>query len=444
VVFVLDANRQPLDPCHEARARELLRNGRAAVFRRYPFTIILKDREHGYVSSHRFKLDPGSKTTGIAIVQERTARVVFAAELTHRGQAVRHALLSRRAIRRSRRQRKTRYRKARFLNRTRPKGWLAPSLAHRIETTLTWVGRLQRLIPITAISMELVRFDTQLMQNAEISGVAYQQGELAGYEVREYLLEKWCRVCAYCGTNDVPLQIEHLVPKARAGSDRVSNLTLACEACNQRKGRQTAAEFGFPQLMAQAKAPLKDAAVMNSVRWALWQKLLAFGVPLETGSGGRTKFNRSRLGMAKRHWADAACVGASTPEHIDGRVGSLLLIAAKGHGTRQMCRTDRYGMPTRHVARQKRWFGFRTGDLVKAVVPGGNYAGTHVGRVTIRSRPSFRLNGIDVHPRTLTLIQRTDGYAYALQTTRQALQELPEGGGTCVVGMSHKYERGAL
>ncbi len=189
MVFLLDSTKQPLDPCHEARARELLRKGRAAVFRRYPFTIILKDRVGGHVASHRLKLDPGSKTTGIAIVQEPTARVVFAAELTHRGQAIRHALLTRRAIRRSRRQRKTRYRPARFLNRTRPKGWLAPSLTHRVQTTLTWVQRIQRLIPITAISMELVRFDTQLMQNAEISGVAYQQGELAGYEMREYLLE---------------------------------------------------------------------------------------------------------------------------------------------------------------------------------------------------------------------------------------------------------------
>jgi 5-methylcytosine-specific restriction endonuclease McrA len=436
VVFVLDANRQPLDPCHEARARELLRKGRAAVFRRYPFTIILKDRQGGYVSSHHFKLDPGSKTTGIAIVQERTKRVVFAAELTHRGQAVRQALLTRRAIRRSRRQRKTRYREARFLNRTRPTGWLAPSLAHRVQTMLTWVGRLQRLTSITAISMELVRFDTQLMQNPEISGVAYQQGELAGYEVREYLLEKWGRTCAYCGAQDIPLQIEHLIPKARGGSDRVSNLTLACEACNQYKGRQTAAEFGFPQLMAQARAPLKDAAVMNSVRWALWQRLLALGLPLETGSGGRTKFNRSRLGMAKSHWADAACVGASTPNQLDARVG-VLLITAKGHGKRQMCRTDKYGFPNRHVPRRKRWFGFRTGDLVKAVVPGGKYAGTHVGRVTIRSRPSFRLNGIDVHPRRLMLIQRTDGYAYTLQTTRPALQEPPEGGRTCTVGPSH-------
>gem|GEM_PF-5112043 len=132
----------------------------------------------------------GSTTTGIAIVQEGTDRVVFAAELTHRGQAIRDALLSRTASRRSRRQRHTRYRKPRFLNRTRPKGWVAPSLNHRVQTTETWVRRLRRVCPIAAISMELVRFDTQLMQDAEVSGIAYQQGELGGYEVREYLLEK--------------------------------------------------------------------------------------------------------------------------------------------------------------------------------------------------------------------------------------------------------------
>jgi RRXRR protein/HNH endonuclease len=413
VVFVLDSNKQPLDPCHHARARELLKKGRAAVFKRYPFTIILKDRQGGHVSSHRLKLDPGSKTTGLAIVQEATGRVVWAGELMHRGQRIRDALLARRASRRSRRQRHMRYREARFLNRKRPKGWLAPSLQHRVLTTLTWAKRLSRLCPVSAIGMELVRFDTHLMQDAETSGVAYQQGELAGYEVREYLLEKWGRTCAYCHAKDVPLQIEHLIPRARSGSDRVSNLTLACESCNQKKGNRTAAEFGHSHLMAEARTPLKDAAAVNSVRWALYQGLQCFGLMVEVGTGGRTKWNRTRLGLSKSHWADAACVGASTPEALDAAVDSVLLIAAKGHGSRQSCRTNKYGFPIRHVPRQKRHFGFRTGDLVKAVVPSGKYRGTHVGRVVVRARPWFRLNGIDVHPKYLTIVQRADGYAYA-------------------------------
>src|SRR5215471_17672941 len=98
------------------------------------------------------------------------------------------------------------------------------------------------------------------MQDAEVSGVAYQQGELAGYEVREYVLEKFDRRCAYCHEEGIPLEVEHIIPKSRGGSDRVSNLTLACRPCNQRKGNQTAAEFGHPEVQAQAKAPLKDAA----------------------------------------------------------------------------------------------------------------------------------------------------------------------------------------
>jgi hypothetical protein len=190
MVFVLSSDGQPLDPCHEARARQLLKKGRAAVWRRYPFTVRLKDRTRAQsvVHEHRLKFDPGSKTTGIAIVQEATERVVWAAELTHRGQQIRDALLRRRAIRRSRRQRHTRYRKARFANRRRKQGWLPPSLAHRVLTTLTWTKRLLRLCPITALSIELVRFDTQLMENAEINGIEYQQGTLAGYEIREYML----------------------------------------------------------------------------------------------------------------------------------------------------------------------------------------------------------------------------------------------------------------
>ncbi len=191
MVFVLSTDRVPLDPCHEARARELLSKGRAAVWRTFPFTIMLKDRirTESDVHDHRLKIDPGSKTTGIVIVQEATHstssgqadRVVFAAELTHRGQAIRNSLLARRAVRRSRRQRKTRYRPARFLNRRRRAGWLAPSLAHRALTTDTWVRRLRAACPITAISMELVRFDTQAMEHPEIAGVEYQRGTLFGW-----------------------------------------------------------------------------------------------------------------------------------------------------------------------------------------------------------------------------------------------------------------------
>ena len=130
---------------------------------------------------------------------------------------------------------------ARFDNRARLANcggrWLAPSIKSRVANQTVWYGRLNRLAPIVGAQVETVRFDLQKLMNPEISGIAYQQGTLAGYELREYLLEKFHRTCAYCGQQNVPLQIEHIQPKARGGSDRVSNLTLACGPCNQKRRR---------------------------------------------------------------------------------------------------------------------------------------------------------------------------------------------------------------
>lgn len=236
-VFVLDTNRKPLTPCQSTIARKLLAAQKAAVFRLYPFTIILKKEVKEKALPIAIKIDPGSKITGLALVQAE--KVIFGAELTHRGQAIKASLESRRSNRRNRRHRHTRYRQARFLNRTHPSGWLAPSLQHRVETTLTWVRKFIRLAPIGSIVQELVRFDLQQIENPEISGIEYQQGELAGYEVRQYLLEKWSRKCAYCGAENIPLQIEHIQPKAKGGTNRISNLCLACEKCNLKKGTVT-------------------------------------------------------------------------------------------------------------------------------------------------------------------------------------------------------------
>src|SRR5262249_53521381 len=152
------------------------------------------------------------------------------------------------------------------------------------------------------LAQELVHFDTQLLEHPAISGVEYRQWELAGDEVREYLLEKWGHCCAYCRATGVPLQVEHIVPKARGGSDRVSNLALACAGCNIAKGRQTAAEFGHPEGKAQARMPLGDAATVNSTRWALYRRLVATGLQVEVGAGGRTKWNRRARRLDKSHW----------------------------------------------------------------------------------------------------------------------------------------------
>lgn len=182
---------------------------------------------------------------------------------------------------------------------------------------MTWVNRIQKYVPITGISQELVSFDTQSMQNPEISGVEYQQGELAGYEVREYLLEKWDRKCAYCGEANTRLEVEHIHPRSKGGSDRVSNLTLACHECNQNKGNQDIKDFltGKPDVLSrilkQAKQPLKDAAAVNSTRYCLLKRLKETGLPTETGTGGRTKYNRTRLELPKTHWRLRCLRGSS-------------------------------------------------------------------------------------------------------------------------------------
>ena len=413
-VFVIDTNKRPLDPVHPGQARLLVSSGRAAVWRMAPFTIILKEAvPEAPVKPLRVKLDPGSRKTGLAIVDDETGQIVFAAELEHRGRRVKARLDRRRALRRGRRARKTRYRKPRFDNRTRPKGWLPPSLESRVANCLTWVERLRRLCPVSDLTMELVRFDTHLMQEAEVSGVLYQQGELAGYEVREYLLAKFERTCAYCGETGVPLQIEHIVPRARGGTNRVSNLTLACEPCNLAKGTKTAEEFGHPEVQKLARRPLRDAAAVNATRWALYERLKATGLSVETGSGGLTKYNRTKRGLPKSHWQDAACTGKSTPETLRTDGVRPLRIKACGRGSRQMCGTDKYGFPDRHRNRKRDVRGFRTGDLVRAEVPKGKRAGSHTGRVAVRASGSFRIGGVDgINVRHCHLLQHADGYSY--------------------------------
>lgn len=419
LVFVLDTQKRPLNPIRPGLARKLLSNGKAAVFKRYPFTLILKVEVIAPQKPITLKLDPGSKTTGVALVQGED--VIFGAELTHRGQAIKASLQSRCSLRRGRRNRHTRYRKAKFSNRTRPKGWLAPSLQHRVETTLTWVTRLTKIAPIASITQELVRFDLQQLENPEISGIEYQQGVLHGYEVREYLLNKWDRTCAYCGVTNTPLQVEHIHPKAKGGSNRISNLCLACDACNKKKGTQDVEQFLskkpeiLKRILSQAKRPLKDAAAVNSTRWALFNRLRTTGLPVSTGSGGLTKFNRTRLNLAKTHWLDAACVGKV--ESLKILTNKPLLIKATGHGTRQMCRTDKFGFPSRYVPRFKFVKGFQTGDLVKAVVTSGQKIGTYVGRVAVRTSGSFNISASElvsgISYKYCSIIHRKDGYSYA-------------------------------
>ena len=410
-VIVLDANKKPLAPTTSRRADMLLDRKKAAVFRTFPFTIILKREVEDVTPTFVVKLDPGSKKTGIVVINQQTGQIVFACELEHRGQQVKANLESRRSLRSGRRNRKTRYRQPRFLNRTRKPGWLPPSLESRLSNTTTWVKRLLKWFPVAGIAVEDVKFDTQLLENPDIAGIEYQQGTLAGYELREFVLTRDNHKCCYCGAKNVPLQLDHIIPKSRGGHNRPSNLCAACERCNQKKNNLTAAEFGFPKLQEQVAKGLKDAAAVNASRKELVKRLRAIGLPVETGSGGLTKFNRTTRALPKTHWLDAANVGASTPVKLI-LPDRVLLVRAIGHGSRQMCRTDKFGFPKVHLERKKTFQGWQTGDIVRAVVPKGVHRGTFTGRLTIRQKPTFAIGKRDVHLKYLTRLHRRDGYGY--------------------------------
>lgn len=460
-VFVLDAKKRPLPPCRTATARLLLRDGNAAVFRRYPFTIILKRAVPNNQCARRsLRIDPGSKTTGLAIVNESNQEIEFAFEVHHRGKAIKKALTTRSGFRRSRRTRKLRYRPARWRNRKRAvamltengtwqykrvkadeaaegygegKGWVAPSLMSRVHNIATWVQRLQKLCPISSLVLENVKFDTQLLKDPNISGVEYQQGTLHGYEVKEYLLEKYGRKCAYCDVKDVPLEREHIVPKSLGGTNRIDNLTLACRPCNEEKGALLPDEIPNERLqkkvrqaMRDAKKPLKGAAAVNTIRWKIYETLTSTGLPVQCVSGGQTKFNRVRAGLPKTHYYDAACT-SSQPKPTRGL--TVLHIKALGYGQRDLFKFRspfslknlrkhldepfNYGERKR-ISRD----GFLKGDQVVVKKRSGN---TYVGWVNCFNndkqrnvRVTYTLEGKRAVAKTSELhrIQRRDGYGY--------------------------------
>ena len=313
LVFVINKNGNPLMPCKPAKARHLLEAGKAEVVQWTPFTIRLVwdcEEETQHIT---LGIDAGDSTVGYSAVTDD--RELIAGELTLRSD-IKRLLEKRRAHRQTRRSRMW-HREPRFNNRGIPKGWLAPSIQHKLDSHINLIKNLKSILPISRIITEVATFDTQKMQNPEIAGVEYQQGALQGYEVREYLLQKFNRKCAYCGKKDVLMEIEHIIPKSRGGSDRVSNLTIACHECNQTKGNQTAEEFGYPKIQAKAKKTLKAAAFMNYVRTRIVDLL-----ECDQTFGYITKHNRIKLGMPKSHATDAFVIAGGNGQD---RAGSIII-----------------------------------------------------------------------------------------------------------------------
>ncbi len=292
-------------PTTQHIGKKLLQEGKAHVVQRCPFTIQLNYATGETRQPIKLGVDIGF--TKIGFNAKTDTLEVISGTLKLR-KDVSKKLKDRRRYRRTRTGRLG-YRPPRFNNRTRPEGWLAPSNRHRFDSYIRLVTKLATLLPITYKRVEVANFDAHKMQHPEITGVAYQQGELQGYEVKAYLLDKWGRKCAYCGNTNVPLEVEHIVPTSLGGSNRVSNLTIASRKCNLKKGDQTAEEFGYPHIQQQAKKSLKAPACLNTIRWRIVEQLAA-----EYTYGCITKYQRNKLGLEKSHVNDAFVIAGGTSQ----------------------------------------------------------------------------------------------------------------------------------
>ena len=418
MVLVIDKRKQPCNAISEAYARILLRSKQAVIHRRYPFTIRLKNNNAVKKTAlYVVKIDPGANVTGISIVDSED-KVIMLAELVHRGKTIKRNLDSRRAVRKSRRQRKTRYRQARFRNRTRPQGWLAPSVKSRADNVINFVRKLKRFLNINKVEIERVSFDAaQMSSDTKLYGVDYQQGALYQTELKSYLFKKHNGRCVYCGSKAA--EIEHVIPKSEGGTDSVHNLVIACRKCNELKGKLSLKEFGklmnkdFSHL--ESKELPKHAAIVQSARNYMFKEIAKIVPNIVGFDAWLTKYNREELNLPKQHYYDALSVGEIKDYKF--LTDKVLIISAKGRGSRQMCLMDRFGFPRTSAKASKSVKGFQTGDIVKAVVPTGLKQGEYLGRVAVRASGSFNIEtnketiqGIGY--RYCRIIQRSDGYLY--------------------------------
>ena len=415
-VFVLSKEGIPLMPTTPRRARVFLKEKRARVVRREPFTIRLRFATKAYVQEVVVGVDTGSKDVGVA--STTNGEVVFQAEV-HLRDDIAENLIQRSLYRRSRRTRKTRDRVARWRNRRRSAGWLAPSIRSKAEATVKSVRFVSSLLPVSQVKVEVGSFDTQKMQNPEISGLEYQQRQLEGYQLKEYVLRKWQHRCVYCGARDVPLQIEHIVPKARGGTDRPSNLTLACGPCNLRKGKQTATEFGFPDVQAQARVPLKDAAHVSALKSRVIQDLQKiFGESkVSMAYGYETKFKRIQvLDLPKSHTNDAVAIACEMGEEVKS-LETVYHIRCLGRGQYQRFN----GRRSEHKCWAPRKVrGFKLYELVKAKGAVGYIAGRREKGAFVIKDVANRKKLVEVTARKLLRVARP---AQGLLITRQPASE---------------------
>ena len=269
MVYVINKNGQPLMPTeNHAKVRVLLKSGKAKVVKKCPFTIQLLYDSTNHTQKVTLGVDSGSRHIGISATTKD--KVLFEADVELRNDIV-DLLSTRRELRHSRRNRKIRYRKPRFDNRKRKDGWLAPSVQQKVDSHLTMIEKVRKILPISDIVAEVASFDIQKIKNPSISGAEYQQGEqLDFWNVREYVLFRDGHTCQCCKgkSKDKILNVHHIESR-KTGGDAPNNLITLCETCHTGYHKGT---VKLPKTIHRGMS-FRDATFMGIMRWAFYNKL---------------------------------------------------------------------------------------------------------------------------------------------------------------------------
>ena len=316
MVYVLHQNGQPLMPTkNHAKVRRLLKQQKAKVIRRCPFTIQLMYDTKQHTQPITLGVDAGSKYIGLSATTKET--VLYEAQVELRNDIV-ELLSTRRENRRTRRNRKTRYRKARFLNRVHSKNkcWLAPSIEHKIQTHLSVVEKVHKILPVSKIIVETASFDIQKIKNPSISGTDYQNGEqLDFWNTREYVFYRDGHTCQCCKgkSKDKILNIHHIESR-KIGGDAPNNLITLCETCHKKYHK---GEITLPKAIKRGIV-FKDATFMGVMRWSFYNRLKEIYLKVSMTYGYITKNTRITNALPKDHSIDARCISGNPLAESDG------------------------------------------------------------------------------------------------------------------------------
>jgi len=397
LVYVLNKNSQPLMPCTSAKARIILKQGKAEVIARKPFTIRLIYGSSGYRQSVTLGVDSGFTHIGVSAVAEK--KELYSSEVKLRTDIVK-LNSERRQYRRSRRNRKTWYRKARFLNRKKPEGWLAPSIQHKLDSHIKLIERVGKILPITRTVIEVAAFDIQKIKNPGISGTGYQNGDQKGFwNVREYVLYRDNHTCQNCKgkSKDPVLEVHHIISR-QTGGDSPDNLITLCKTCHDK------VSLGKIKLKVKPSKQFKAETFMTMVRWRLVNELRKDGHDIYHTYGYITKGNRIELGLSKSHTNDAFVIAGgnnqarSIPYRIiqNRRNNRSLQINRKGY--KPSIRKQRYPL--------------QPGDLVKS----GNMLCTVKGVFSYGKQIRLKdISGVTINTRfeNVSLVKYGKGFRYA-------------------------------